>query len=154
MHRASSLDNKGATLFVFISVYFTCDMHCALKKSALYISSMRSNILLLEKFLGHYILRKVRINSRNKHLNLIYICLWMNLYLKLMSIHQLFRILITNTSIKLMNSLCQNRALKSLLFFLLKQYFHFFHFIFWINSITMRLMQKTDLSNFSRILEK
>lgn len=140
--------------FTCESVYFTCDMHCALKKSALYLSCLGSNIFLLEKFLGHYILRKVRINSRNTHLNLIYICLWTNLYLKLMWVHQSFRILKTNPSVKLMNSPCQNRALKSPLFFLLKQYFHFFHFIFWINSITKRLLQKTNLSNSSRILEK
>lgn len=147
------LNNKGAIILEFVSVYFICNMHCTLKKSALHRNSIRSNIFLLGKFLGHHILRKVRINSRNKHLNLIYICVWMNLNLKLMWVHQTFRVLITNTSIKLMKSQCENRTLKSPLFFLLKQFFHFSHFIFWINSITMRLMQKTNLSS-SRVIEK
>lgn len=138
---------------MFLSLYFICNMHCALKQSAL-LRSRRFIILLLGKFLGHHILRKVRISSRNRHLNLIYICLWMNLNLKLMWVHRTFRILITNTSIKLMKSQCENRTLKPPLFFFLKQFFHFSHFIFWINSITMRLMQKTNLSSSSRVIEK
>lgn len=62
--------------------------------------------------------------------------------------------LITNASVKLMKSPCENQTLKSSLFFLLKQFFHFSHFIFWINSITIRLMQKTSLSNSPRVVEK
>lgn len=145
------LDNKGATC-IHISIFYF--MHCALQKSALHRNGIRSNILLLGKLLGHHILRKVRINCRNKHLNLIYICLWINLNLQLMWVHWTFSILITNTSVKLMKTQWENRTLKSPLFFLLKQFFHFSHFIFWINSIAMRLMWKTNLSSSPKIVEK